>query len=57
MDKIIGLCVSFFLKLGGGTMEFIGENLRRAKGFRFFIFYCFNGFIFYYVVSIGIMSV
>jgi hypothetical protein len=27
-----------FMKLGEGTMGFIGENLRRAKGLKYLIF-------------------
>ncbi len=47
-----------FIKLGGGTLGFIGKNLGRAKGKIFFIFFfCLSyGFDFYYGVSRGIRS-
>jgi hypothetical protein len=50
---------NYFIKLGGGTMSlFIGENLRRAYGLRFFFFFPLTRFCFYYYygVSIGIKS-
>jgi hypothetical protein len=30
---------NLFIKLGGDTMGFIGENLGRAKGLRYFILF------------------
>jgi hypothetical protein len=30
---------NLFIKLGGGTMGFIGENLGRAKGLRYLIYF------------------
>jgi hypothetical protein len=56
MDMVIGLCVSFFEKLGGGIMGFRGENLAKAKWFKFLFFFLFHGFVFYYGVSMGIRS-
>jgi hypothetical protein len=48
---------NLFIKLGGGTLGFIGENLGRAKGKFFFFFFCLShGFVFYYGVSKGIRS-
>ncbi len=47
---------NLFIKLGGGTMGFIGENLGRTKGLRYFIlFSSLTGFC-YYGVSMGIKS-
>jgi hypothetical protein len=39
-------------------MGFIGENLGKAKGLKFFVFFFFflMKFVFYYGVSIGIRS-
>jgi hypothetical protein len=37
---------NLFIKLGGGTLGFIGENLGRAKG-KIFVFFCLShGFVF-----------
>ncbi len=49
---------NLFIKLGGGTLGFIGKNLGRAKGkIFFFFFFCLSyGFDFYYGVSRGIRS-
>jgi hypothetical protein len=46
---------NLFIKWGGGTMGFIGENLGRAKGLRYFILFPL-GFVSYYGVSMGIKS-
>jgi hypothetical protein len=48
MDKVIGLHTSFLLKLGEGTMKFIGGNLERKKKVKvFFVFFPFLiGFFF-----------
>jgi hypothetical protein len=35
---------------------FIGENFRRTKGLKYFIFPLSHGFVFYYGVSMGIKS-
>jgi hypothetical protein len=56
MDKVIGFYVSFLKKLGGGIVEFIGENLGKAKGLKYSIFPFFHGFVLYYEVSMGIRS-
>jgi hypothetical protein len=45
-----------FIKLGGGTLGFIGENIGRAKGKLFNVFGLSHGFVFYYGVSRGIRS-
>ncbi len=58
MDKVIGLHTSFLLKLGEGTMKFIGGNLERKKKVKvFFVFFLFLiGFFFCYEVLMGIRS-
>jgi hypothetical protein len=45
-------------KVGWGTIGFIGENLRRAKGLILFLFIfpLSRVFYYYYGVSIGIRS-
>jgi hypothetical protein len=45
------------MKLGGGTIGFIGENLRSANGLRFFFSSLSHKFVFiYYGVSIGVRN-
>jgi hypothetical protein len=40
--------------LGGGTLEFINENLGRAKGLNYYFFPLSHRFVFYYGVSMGV---
>jgi len=51
---------NLFIKLGGGTLGIIGQNLGRAKDKRdiyIYILYCLShGFVFYYGVSRGIRN-
>jgi hypothetical protein len=56
MDKVIGFRVSFFEKLDGDIVGFRGENLMKAKWFKFYLFFLFHMFVFYYGVSMGIRS-
>jgi hypothetical protein len=37
---------NLFVKLGGGTVGFIGENLRRAKGLRYLFIFLSHKFVF-----------
>jgi len=46
----------FKKKLGGGIVGFMGENLGKAKGLKYSIFFLFHGFVLYYEVSMGIRS-
>jgi hypothetical protein len=43
-------------KVGRGTMGFIGENLGRAKGLMYLIFFLSHNYFYYYEVLIGIRS-
>jgi hypothetical protein len=54
MNKVIGLHVNFFKKLGGSTLGFISEHLGKAKGFIYLFIYFSHKFDFYYGVSMGI---
>jgi hypothetical protein len=47
---------NLFIKLGGDILGFIGENLGRAKGFKYLIFFPLSQVLFYYGVSMGIRS-
>jgi hypothetical protein len=47
---------NLFIKLGGSTMGFIGENLEREKGLKYFYFFLSHKFVFYYGVLMGIRS-
>jgi sulfite exporter TauE/SafE len=45
-----------FIKLVGGIVGFIGENLGKAKGLRYLNFFFSHIFVFYYGVSMSIRS-
>jgi hypothetical protein len=47
---------NLFIKLGGGTMGFIGEILGRAKGLRYLIYFSLSWVCFFLWVSMGIRS-